>query len=170
MLVEVLVQQRAVMLPEGVPSPWMFPVMDSRRKDRFTDRRGRLQPMAGDRRSPNTNFFGKCLKRALEEAKITRRVTVHGLRRTFAVLLQDVGAPDWVIAQAMGHAERGVTARHYLPRREEVLQEWVDKIDLDQLAGPVVPPDEIVFEESYQEPALGSAPYVPPVGGFPGAN
>jgi integrase len=57
-------------------------------------------------------------------------VTVHGLRRTFAVLLQDAGAPDSVIRQALGHAQQGVTEQHYLPRRDPVVQGWVDRIEL----------------------------------------
>jgi len=46
-----------------------------------------------------------------------RNVTIHDLRRTFATLLAATGAPDAVIASALGHSPQGVTQRHYLPRR-----------------------------------------------------
>jgi integrase len=46
-----------------------------------------------------------CLRQALAAAGTERRVTVHGLRRTVVVLLQDAGAPDSVIRQALGHAQ-----------------------------------------------------------------
>jgi len=42
--------------------------------------------------------------------------------------MQDVGAPDWVIGQALGHASSGVTQRHYLPPRSDVVQQWIDKL------------------------------------------
>jgi integrase len=89
-----------------------------------------VHPVRGDRRSPQTTWLGSCLRQALAAAGIERRVTVHGLRRTFAVLLQDAGAPDSVIRQALGHAQQGVTEQHYLPRRDPVVQSWVDRIQI----------------------------------------
>jgi len=109
--------------------------------------------MRGDRRSPSTTYFGKCLRLALTKAGLDRRVTLHGLRRTFSVLLQDAGAPDSIIRQAMGHAERGVTESHYLPRRNELLQRWVDQIAIDQ--EPTNPPP---------------GPYMAPPTPFPGPD
>jgi integrase len=117
--------------PDGTLSPWVFPVTDARRKERLVDRRGRVHPVRGDRRSADTTWFGKCLRLALARARIKQRVTIHGLRRTFAVLLQDAGAPDSIIRQAMGHEPHGVTARHYLPRRDALVQRWVDRISVD---------------------------------------
>lgn len=145
LLVEALAAVPPVELEDGSPSPWLFPVRDARKARRTTDRKGRRQPMRGDRRSPSTTYFGKCLRLALTEAGIDRRVTLHGLRRTFSVLLQDAGAPDSIIRQAMGHAERGVTESHYLPRRNELVQRWVDQIAIDQKpadpnAGPYMAP------------------------------
>ena len=95
-----------------------------------------MHPVRGDRRSPQTTWLGSCLRQALAAAGIERRVTVHGLRRTFAVLLQDAGAPDSVIRQALGHAQQGVTEQHYLPRRDPVVQGWVDRIELRQSGQP----------------------------------
>jgi integrase len=114
--------------PDGTVSPWVFPVRDARKRRRFRDALGRVQPVRGDRRSPGTGFFGAKLRQALTAAGIERRVTVHGLRRTFAVLLQESGAPDSVIRQALGHGERGVTELNYLPRRDDAIKRWVDAI------------------------------------------
>ena len=116
--------------PGGQVSPWLFPVTDRRKRVRRKDRLGRSQPVYGDRRSPATTFFGKKLRQVLLAAGIERRVTVHGLRRTFAVLLQETGAPDSVIRQALGHSLRGVTEMSYLPRRDELVKQWVDRIDV----------------------------------------
>lgn len=115
---------------DGQVSPWVFPVVDGRKRRRYTDNRGRLNRAVGDRRSPATSFFGKKLNEALRAAGVHRHVTIHGLRRTFAVLLQDVGAPDSVISEALGHAATGVTHAHYLPRRNELVKRWVEKIDV----------------------------------------
>lgn len=119
-----------VTCPDGRVSPWVFPVLDTRKRRRFQDQLGRMQPVYGDRRSPSTTFFGDKLRAVLTKAGVTRRVTIHGLRRTFAVLLQEAGAPDAVIRQALGHGARGVTETHYLPRRDETVQKWVNAIQV----------------------------------------
>ncbi len=130
LVVSALERTERVKRPDGSLSPWVFPITDPRKRRRYRDKRGRMQPVCGDRRSPNTNFVGAKLREALSAAGIDRAVTVHGLRRTFAVLLQEVGAPDSVIRQALGHSQRGVTEISYLPRRSELVQRWVDKIDV----------------------------------------
>ncbi|MEM9490328.1 MAG: tyrosine-type recombinase/integrase [Myxococcota bacterium] len=130
-VVAALRQVEPVVCPDGRVSPWMFPVTDSRKRERRRDRLGRLQPAYGDRRAPGTNFLGTKLRQALKAASIERKVTIHGLRRTFAVLLQDAGAPDSIILQALGHSQRGVTETNYLPRRDEVVKRWVDRINID---------------------------------------
>lgn len=116
--------------PDGSISPWMFPVSDARKRKRKRDRRGRWQPMVGDRRASDTTFLGTKVRGVLRAAGIPHRVTVHGLRRTFAVLLQEHGAPDSVISQALGHGARGVTDGHYLPRRDPLVKRWVDAIEV----------------------------------------
>jgi integrase len=130
LVVEALAKQPRVIQLDGKPSPWVFPVADPRRKVPFVDSKGRRQPAYGERRSPATTFFGLKLRKVLEAAGVTRHVTVHGLRRTFAVLLQEAGAPDSVIRQALGHRGKGVTEFHYLPRRDDLVQRWVDRIVL----------------------------------------
>ena len=45
----------------------------------------------------------------------------HDLRRTFASAAADEGYSDATIAALLGHAQRGVTARHYIRRPDEAL-------------------------------------------------
>ena len=138
LVVRALQRVEPVMCPDGRVSPWVFPIIDARRRRRLTDKRGRSLPVCGDRRSPATAFFGTKLHKVMAAAGIERRVTIHGLRRTFAVLLQEAGAPDAVIQQALGHRPQGVTATHYLPRRDPLIQKYVDLIEVDipALDGP----------------------------------
>lgn len=131
-----------VTCPDGSVSPWMFPIMQ-KRKRRFHDKLGRLQRGYGDRRSPGTSSFADRLREVLAEVNIKRRVTIHGLRRTFAVLMQEAGAPDSVIRQALGHGSKGVTELHYLPRREKVVKQWVDAI---AVSVPSLGPERAVSE------------------------
>ena len=130
LVVRALERVQPVQRPDGSVSPWVFPVTDRRKRRRTVDRHGRRQSVIGDRRSPTTSFIGIKLREALDKAGIKRRVCVHGLRRTFAVLLQETGAPDAVIRQALGHSARGVTETHYLPRRAETVRRWVDAIQV----------------------------------------
>lgn len=130
MVIRAMERVEPVMCPDGCESPWMFPVVDRRKQKRRSDSLGRAQPVYGDRRSPETTFFGPKLDEALRAAGISRKVTIHGLRRTFAVLLQEIGAPDSIIRQALGHGQRSVTELSYLPRRNDVVKRWVDKIEL----------------------------------------
>lgn len=130
LVVTALRQVEPVMRSDGEKSPWMFPVTDPRKRERYRDAKGRLNRAYGDRRSPTTTFFGKKLSQALTIAGVNRKVTVHGLRRTFSVLLQEAGAPDSVIAEALGHKARGVTHAHYLPRRNDLVKRWVDAIEV----------------------------------------
>jgi integrase len=140
-VIEALTAMEPVKRPDGTLSPWMFPLVSVPRTQEAIDRKGRRLPIIGDRRSIGSPWFGRCLREALAHAGIERKVTIHGLRRTFAVLLQDAGAPDSVIRQAMGHAPRGVTERHYLPRRDPLVQRWVDRIRIEP-AGPANEPEE----------------------------
>ena len=116
--------------PDGSESPWVFPISDRRKRRRLKNKHGHTLPVYGDRRSPETSYFSDKLRQAMAAAKIERSVTIHGLRRTFAVLLQEAGAPDSVIRQALGHGQRGVTELNYLPRRDPLLQRWVDAIPM----------------------------------------
>jgi integrase len=142
LVVRALERTARITRPDGWVSPWVFPVLDKRKRERYRDRRGRLNPARGDRRSPGTGFFGTKLREVLKAAKVDRPITIHGLRRTFAVLLQEAGAPDSVIRQALGHGQRGVTELNYLPRRDATVKRWVEAISVSvpALESPSIEP------------------------------
>jgi integrase len=52
----------------------------------------------------------------------------HDLRRTFATTAANEGYSDATIAELLGHARRGVTARHYIRRPDAALVAVADRI------------------------------------------
>jgi integrase len=52
----------------------------------------------------------------------------HDLRRTFASVAADEGCGDATIAELLGHARRGVTARHYIRRPDAALISAADRV------------------------------------------
>lgn len=52
----------------------------------------------------------------------------HDLRRTFGSLAADEGYGDATIAELLGHARRGVTARHYIRRPDAALIAAADRV------------------------------------------
>jgi integrase len=68
----------------------------------------------------------------------------HDLRRTFGSVAADEGYSDATIAELLGHARRGVTARHYIRRPDAALAAAADKVAstiaaaLDRRKGPQV--------------------------------
>jgi integrase len=52
----------------------------------------------------------------------------HDLRRTFASIAADEGYSDATIGELLGHARRGVTARHYIRRPDAALVTAADKV------------------------------------------
>jgi len=52
----------------------------------------------------------------------------YDLRRTFASVAADEGYGDATIGELLGHARRGVTARHYIRRPDAALIAAVDKV------------------------------------------
>ncbi len=52
----------------------------------------------------------------------------HDLRRTFGSVAADEGYSDATIAELLGHARRGVTARHYIRRPDAALVAAADKV------------------------------------------
>jgi integrase len=52
----------------------------------------------------------------------------HDLRRTFASLAANEGYGDATIGELLGHARRGVTARHYIRRPDAALVAAADKV------------------------------------------
>jgi len=71
------------------------------------------------------------LKKALAglfEAAGLAGVRSHDLRRTFASIAADEGYSDATIGELLGHARRGVTARHYIRRPDAALLAAADRI------------------------------------------
>jgi integrase len=52
----------------------------------------------------------------------------HDMRRTFGSIAADEGYSDATIAELLGHARRGVTARHYIRRPDAALVQAADKV------------------------------------------
>jgi len=69
----------------------------------------------------------KSHERAQAEAAISG-LTIHGLRRSFALLGEAAGAPDGAIRQVMGHAPSGV-AEGYRPRSVDALRPYLQRIE-----------------------------------------
>jgi integrase len=59
----------------------------------------------------------------------------HDMRRTFGSVAADEGYSDATIAELLGHARRGVTARHYIRRPDAALVAAADKISATIAAG-----------------------------------
>ncbi|MFA7667156.1 MAG: integrase family protein [Burkholderiaceae bacterium] len=60
-------------------------------------------------------------------------VSIHGLRRTFALLGEAAGAPAGAIAQIMGHRPSAIAER-YKPRSLDALREYAERIEVFVLA------------------------------------
>lgn len=65
---------------------------------------------------------------ALLEAAGIPHVSIHGLRRTFALLGEAAGAPAGAIAQVMGHRPSAV-AEGYKPRTVDALRPYLEQIE-----------------------------------------
>jgi len=97
--------------PDGKPSPFVFA---------STSKTGRL----ADPRSAH--------ERALREAGIDH-LTLHGLRRSFALLGEAAGAPAGALAQLMGHRPSGMAER-YKPRTIDALRPYAAQVEAHILA------------------------------------
>jgi integrase len=71
-------------------------------------------------------------ERALKSAGV-EHLTLHGLRRSFALLGEAAGAPAGAIAQVMGHRP-SATAEGYKPRSVEALKPYLTRIEAHVLA------------------------------------
>jgi integrase len=91
-------------LPRG-PSEWVFPNRDGS---------GRAD-------------LKKVVAALFDEAGLTDARS-HDLRRSFGSLAADEGYGDATIAELLGHARRGVTARHYIRRPDTALVAAADRV------------------------------------------
>ncbi len=57
------------------------------------------------------------------------RITLQGLRRSFATLSEWVETPAGIAAQIQGHAPQGVREQNYVRRPLDLLRMWHDKIE-----------------------------------------
>jgi integrase len=81
---------------------------------------------------PNRNDTGSAdLKKSIAEIFNTaglKDARSHDMRRTFGSVAADEGYSDATIGELLGHARRGVTARHYIRRPDAALVEAADRI------------------------------------------
>lgn len=57
------------------------------------------------------------------------KMTLHGLRRSFATLAEWVEMPSGIAAQIQGHAPQGVREQNYIRRPLDLLRKWHIKIE-----------------------------------------
>ena len=69
----------------------------------------------------------KRIERLFEEAGLGG-VRSQELRRTFSTIASDEGYSDATVAELLGHAQRGVTARHYIRRPDDALIAAADRV------------------------------------------
>ncbi len=81
---------------------------------------------------PNRNGTGSAdLKKALTDlfnAAGLSDARAHDLRRTFATMAAEEGYGDATIGELLGHARRGVTAKHYIRRPDAALVEAATRV------------------------------------------
>lgn len=82
-------------------------------------------------------------QKALHTAGI-EHLTLHGLRRTFALLGESAGAPAGAIAQVMGHRP-SATSEGYKPRSVDALRPYLARIEVHilELAGIEFSPPQV---------------------------
>jgi integrase len=83
---------------------------------------------------PNRSQAGSAdLKKAISilfDGSSLKDARAHDLRRTFASAAADEGYSDATIAELLGHARSGVTARHYIRRPDAALVAAADRVAL----------------------------------------
>jgi integrase len=86
------------------------------------------------RSSPIVTTFGTYLRQKCGIAD--RRVVLHSLRHTLKQQLQEVGAPDSLISDLLGHAGQGETHGTYGEAATiERMAEWVERLALSEILG-----------------------------------
>ncbi|MBW2233362.1 MAG: tyrosine-type recombinase/integrase [Deltaproteobacteria bacterium] len=87
------------------------------------------------RSSPIVTTFGTYLRKKCEIED--RRVVLHSLRHTVKQQLQEVGAPDSLISDLLGHAGQGETHGTYGgAATTERMSEWVERLPLSVILNP----------------------------------
>jgi integrase len=89
--------------------------------------RGQSERVFPNREGRGSAALKKTIAALFDEAGLSDARS-HDLRRTFASLAADEGYGDATIAELLGHARRGVTARHYIRRPDAALIAAADRI------------------------------------------
>jgi integrase len=92
----------------GKPNPWVF--------SSPTSASGRLV-------EPGDAHDAACAAAGLP------RITLQGLRRSFASLCEWIEVPAGISAQIQGHAPQGVREQNYVRRPVDLLRQWHEKIE-----------------------------------------
>jgi integrase len=71
---------------------------------------------------------GDAHDRAFDVAGLPR-ITLQGLRRSFASLCEWIEVPAGISAQIQGHAPQGVREQNYVRRPVDLLRSWHEKIE-----------------------------------------
>lgn len=81
-----------------------------------------------DGKPTHLNEPRKAMLRANKAAE--SKVTVHGLRRTFATVLESLDCPAYPLKVLLGHSLKGdVTTEHYTQIGVERVRPWAEKLD-----------------------------------------
>ena len=89
--------------------------------------RGQSEWVFPNREGSGRADLKKMIAALFDEARLTDARS-HDLRRTFGSLAADEGYSDATIAELLGHARRGVTARHYIRRPDAALVAAADRV------------------------------------------
>jgi integrase len=84
--------------------------------------------------SSRTSASGRIVETAADhdaacDAAGLPRITLQGLRRSFASLCEWIEVPAGISAQIQGHAPQGVREQNYIRRPVDLLQMWHEKIE-----------------------------------------
>lgn len=102
-------------LPDGNANPFVFSSPVTKKSGKTLSKTGRI----AEPRAPHADV--------LADAGIPH-VSIHGLRRTFALVGEAAGAPAGAIAQVMGHRPSAIAER-YKPRSVDALRPYLEQIE-----------------------------------------
>ncbi len=74
-------------------------------------------------------FSTRELKRVVETAGITKRISPYSLRHTFATLHVAAGTPLKIVSELLGHATIQQTADTYMHGDDSVTADWMDRYE-----------------------------------------
>jgi integrase len=103
---ELLVRLRQHWRDQGLSGPWLFPARN---------------PRGGWKDHPvNLGRASETFHQAVLDAGIGRRITLHGLRHSFATHLLEDGVDLYTLQQLLGHDQLETTTRYLLVRTDRI--------------------------------------------------